>query len=453
MTKFYTLALAAAVAATASAMPEFTLHTDVIQKERVKTAAITKKATPFKMEKLQPAAAPHRAAAADESIYGDYTLTLGDFYFESSQGVIETEATISEVEPGVVSIDSPSLGTNILASYDEETQTLTFVKIDGGQQGNYYLRVEPFEYVWGTGNEQGHIELLDSFTATFANGTITFPADHGISWSAYADANYTTLAGYFELYDLLSMVKVVETDPDEGWTSVGTATFTDPWLMPAVGYTDTDEMSTWSVELQQKDDDANVYRLVDPYHGESPLSMFNESTKPGYIQFDITDPDHVVFALVKSGFSSSQLGLSDLYCYDVLTVYILQYSAYGYGPADIIGILGDQVCYTTFADGVVTIGSKEITDPETNETYTEYAACFTNDASDITFYSWNDGDGNAVPMTGKIVFPETTGIASVAAENAPVRYYNLQGVEVARPEAGQLVIRRHGSKATKLIVR
>lgn len=452
MTKFYTLALAAAVAATASAMPELTLHTGVIQKERVETPAIAKKATPFKMEKFRTAPATHRAAAADESIYGDYTLTLGDYYFESSLGVIEIDATISEVEPGIVSIESPSLATNVLAAYDEETQTLTFVKIDGGPTGNYYLRVEPFEYVYDSETE-GHIEMLDSFSVTYAGGTITFPVDHGISWSAYVDADYTTFAGYFELYDFLSMVKLVETDPDEGWTSVGTATFTDPWLMPAVGYTDTDEMSTWPVELQQNDDDANVYRLVDPYHGESPLSMFNESTKPGYIQFDITDPDHVVFALVKSGFSSSQLGLSNLYCYDVLTAYILQYSAYGYAPADIIGILGDDVCYTTFADGVVTIGSKEITDPATNETYTEYAACFTNDASNITFYSWNDGDGNAVPMTGKIVFPETTGIASVAAENAPVRYYNLQGVEVARPEAGQLVIRRHGSKATKLIVR
>ena len=38
-------------------------------------------------------------------------------------------------------------------------------------------------------------------------------------------------------------------------------------------------------------------------------------------------------------------------------------------------------------------------------------------------------------------------------ENAPVKYFNLQGVEVANPEAGQLVIKKQGSKAEKMIVR
>ncbi|MDE6528415.1 MAG: hypothetical protein K2L78_05160 [Muribaculaceae bacterium] len=45
------------------------------------------------------------------------------------------------------------------------------------------------------------------------------------------------------------------------------------------------------------------------------------------------------------------------------------------------------------------------------------------------------------------------GIVNDADANAPVEYYNLQGVRVANPEAGQLVIKRQGSTVTKVIVR
>lgn len=41
----------------------------------------------------------------------------------------------------------------------------------------------------------------------------------------------------------------------------------------------------------------------------------------------------------------------------------------------------------------------------------------------------------------------------VADENAPVEYYNLQGVRVGNPAAGSVVIRRQGAKATKVLVK
>jgi hypothetical protein len=40
----------------------------------------------------------------------------------------------------------------------------------------------------------------------------------------------------------------------------------------------------------------------------------------------------------------------------------------------------------------------------------------------------------------------------VVDENAPVEYFNLQGVRVANPENG-LYIRRQGNKATKVLVK
>lgn len=46
-----------------------------------------------------------------------------------------------------------------------------------------------------------------------------------------------------------------------------------------------------------------------------------------------------------------------------------------------------------------------------------------------------------------------TGIEDITVdENAPVEYFNLQGVRVANPENG-LYIRRQGGKATKVYVK
>lgn len=51
--------------------------------------------------------------------------------------------------------------------------------------------------------------------------------------------------------------------------------------------------------------------------------------------------------------------------------------------------------------------------------------------------------------------PATSGVKDIVVENenAPVEYYNLQGVKIAEPAQGTIVIRRQGSKATKVLVK
>ncbi|MDE5989931.1 MAG: hypothetical protein K2H17_11115 [Duncaniella sp.] len=52
---------------------------------------------------------------------------------------------------------------------------------------------------------------------------------------------------------------------------------------------------------------------------------------------------------------------------------------------------------------------------------------------------------------------DQSGIDSIVTdtvdENAPVEYYNLQGLRINEPAAGQIVIRRQGSKVSKILVR
>jgi len=48
----------------------------------------------------------------------------------------------------------------------------------------------------------------------------------------------------------------------------------------------------------------------------------------------------------------------------------------------------------------------------------------------------------------------STGVENISAEdNAPVRYYNLQGMPVASPRAGRAYIRVQGNKVTKTIIK
>jgi hypothetical protein len=54
-----------------------------------------------------------------------------------------------------------------------------------------------------------------------------------------------------------------------------------------------------------------------------------------------------------------------------------------------------------------------------------------------------------------LIYPDESGVNNVEVvdnENAPVEYYNLQGVRVVNPQNG-LYIKRQGNKATKVLVK
>lgn len=60
---------------------------------------------------------------------------------------------------------------------------------------------------------------------------------------------------------------------------------------------------------------------------------------------------------------------------------------------------------------------------------------------------------STVVIKGKLTGENVTGISEIAAEeNAPVEYFNLQGVRVANPENG-LYIKRQGNKVEKVYVK
>lgn len=75
-------------------------------------------------------------------------------------------------------------------------------------------------------------------------------------------------------------------------------------------------------------------------------------------------------------------------------------------------------------------------------------------------YWWQNSAGESLPHPeGTVTLPDGwdnfSGIESVAGENvnAPVKYYNLQGIELAAPVKGQLTIKKQGNKTVKFIAK
>ena len=62
--------------------------------------------------------------------------------------------------------------------------------------------------------------------------------------------------------------------------------------------------------------------------------------------------------------------------------------------------------------------------------------------------------GDKVTITKVSIVHAAAGIADITTdENAPVEFFNLQGVRIAEPAAGQIVIRRQGNKVSKVFVK
>lgn len=81
-------------------------------------------------------------------------------------------------------------------------------------------------------------------------------------------------------------------------------------------------------------------------------------------------------------------------------------------------------------------------------------------ASGVLFNGGFELDGvgsvlNTVTSEGVEIYRRPSGVTDIQgdAEDAPVRYYNLQGIEIPVPERGQTIIRKQGGVTTKFIAR
>ncbi len=296
-----------------------------------------------------------------------------------------------------------------------------------GDKNYFYLKD-----VTADGNTTDGLGSAAASVGKIEGTTIVFPE---LDVWAFGDYNQENLGWWYLCYANTLTSLEFQGDPNEGWEDFGTADFEDGWIMP--GFEEDPSSAPWTVNVQKSTETTDLYRLNKPYLAESCPSYIKEAAKEGYIVFSIADPEFVqVLPKVYSGFDN---GSNKLNLFNIEGFYIDM----GLTKADIQdGIKDQNVTYSTYADGVVNIPNCRFNMPSALD----------------KAYSWSTSENVSLAdkMVAKITIHKLAGVDNVVAGSdaeAPAEYFNLQGVRVANPEAGQLVIKRQGSTVTKMIAR
>ena len=331
----------------------------------------------------------------------------------------------------------PELDLVVKCFFDLEAGTVTipndqYLGLDSDKCDTYfYLKDVDGYFVPGKSDKEASVGTISGTRVVFPDYDVWAIGnyDHEATWGFWSLTYYNKL--------ILDQEEVIDEEQAGQWKGVGICTLEDAWITPSFS-SEGEQMNPADhlihAELQQNIENENLYRVWRPYHDENwTLVGENQSKYNGQIVFDISDPDHVI-------------------------VYPCYYAGYGdaYGEYCVFGALGWQMDpyagdyteedlekvynfmeerdmpFDTYKDGVVTINLSMF---DLN-IYCEQAHVLSGDY-----------------VVSKITFPGSSAVDGIDVDTTPVRYFNLQGVEVANPEAGQIVIRRQGDKVAKMMVK
>lgn len=450
MKKFYSLALAAAVAMTASAGIS---ATKVSQVSGEKVVTSTKKMQPV-ATKLSLSVANTLADGTDTSlaaVEGTYDFEWYS-YLNSNKGWQKSvaEILIQDETTGAVTI---TLGGSfeLDGTYDETTKVLTIpANQDLGYNEYNSMEVYLYHRKWTAEGQlekdaKGNaIEFDDPFEfhfdgAVFACEEIEGAGDlEGVTFDNNIMAIGNNTVGWFIYGDNVTFAYQAPWEdemPEGDWTSIGTGYFVDGWQM--IGYYEMDYTSyDWEVEVEQNSIYPYIYRIAKPYQTKDcPIYQFNDDAEgTGYIVFSVADPEFVtVYPFIYSGFTN-RLGA-------FLNTNFEGYYAIagGFDKETIISELQlTDVSNYDEANGVVTFENCR----------------FGTKTEPTKLYSWQNSEGNSLigPSTLEIKLPHAGVDVISIDENAAKEYFNLQGMRVENPTNGLYIVRQ-GSKATKQLVK
>ena len=306
-----------------------------------------------------------------------------------------------------------------------EPQNSGFVcdKLTSNMTDPFYISVQG-TYYYMEGNDIPDI-ISYGYASTLKDGVITFHRPCFGRGPSYSQQGYLWQGGYDG-----SLTLPAQTPSPGGWVSLGNATFTDGFILP--GWNENYSNMSWPVEIQEKEDQPGLYRLINPYTVEACPLLKDNFTKDGntFILIDATDPDAVLIAPQRSGFNGYAQGVAKDYYIGNLTGYLN--AVENWSVTDLKQYLPQRL--DKMADGIITI-----THPE-----------FGFNANTDFGYNWTD-----IECTAVIALPGAAGIADIEAEatEAEAEYFNLQGIRIAQPQPGVPCIRRTGAKVEKIFIR
>lgn len=242
------------------------------------------------------------------------------------------------------------------------------------------------------------------------------------------DGEYLTEDGFLEYGYMAFIYRTGELD-DKEWEDAGVATLFDGGFFTPLPRFGIGFKTPVELPLEKSTETEGVYRLVNPW------SLYFGKEYATYLEFDISDPDCVIIPTQETGHVDEEYGMASV------QNFVGMYVAQGFGKEDALdhisaGKENEHICTYNDKNKVVTM--------PVNSTFTTFA-------KDPEGY-WNVSK-NYGATDSYIVMPGGSFVGSVVADDdAQVEYYNLQGMRVAQPAAGQLVIRRQGGVATKVVM-
>lgn len=251
-------------------------------------------------------------------------------------------------------------------------------------------------------------------------------------WTAPKAGKYTLMVvaadakGEIKSQDYYAVYSIDE--DSDNWTAIGQCDYTDVFLT-AIGYTNSllAEPQTYKVDVERNKTNPSLVRIVDPYVNHPYFQKKSTKLKLSshghhhYIYLDYSDPD---FVMIPESPMGADLGYGMVCANSPASWYYPEHS-----KEEIRKYYG----VATYKDGTITLPNNALF---TSETRSEHNALYRN------------------AFEGKLVLT-SAGVDGIEADGteAPAEYYNLQGIRVANPQAGQLLIRRQGKKATKVVIR
>lgn len=376
-----------------------------------------------------------------DDIVGDYEWTFYNAFDSDEYGgwqLYNLSISLSD-EKNTVLISGYN-GLTWTATVDVAASTMSIKKqfaFTAGDGADVYLT--PFRWdVDDEGNATTFSEI-DALVGTYEDGVISFNRIDliGLPNPSQKNSFYGPLLGYG---NTMTNVPVAEIDMNE-WNIIGDAEYSDGWIAPL--YYEKPGEVFYSVKVAQNKKDYNKVLLIDPYGANSPFAEVNlNKTAPGYIEMDMANPDVVVCTpRLYSGYTDDNNG-----------------NYYNYNTEGYLYYLKGLSFDTILERLIANDAESSWYDPTTKTIYI-YNCIFGIESDKAGTYTWIDGNQQPIVMESVIKLPSNwddsgAGVEGITVdENAPVKYFNLQGVEVANPEAGQLVIKKQGSKAEKMIVR
>lgn len=424
MKKTYTLFLASCVIFSASAFDKADAIQIAGRKVQNAKAIHEAAANPQKLEgnyevqgkKLLGA----RKADANASIEGLWDFILGDYYMDYGTRTNLTVTFNAVVEGGnnVIFVDETNGYLPIVGGYSQNTGLLWFGNELLGQEGNISIYQQAF--VWD-GNETVNQQITGHYNAE--DGTITFGEDTGIAFVVSQKIGAQEQTDVLDMFDLNGAFRA------DHWKPLGTGEFLDNIFYPFM--TGVENSTPASVQILTSEEYPGLLKVMNPFQtvykalkidGMSPTMYINAADAENVLLSEQTVGLNVnVGTQLQPQITGTLLYFSDSWYYEETEIFWNE--------------SGIQYIKKSEEDGVVTINfpsySCVIFGPYMQ---TAFQCPF---PSYLKFYEAG-GDYNAV---GEIINDN----------DEPVEYYNIQGIRVLNPEAGQLLIKRQGLKSQKVI--